>query len=614
MLSLRRLTPARRQFVRAISTGLSTEGPLKCALSGKALLNAPAFNKGSAFTHQERRDFGLEGLLPDAVHTLEDQIERAHHQYNSLPSNLLKNTFMTSMHDQNQVLFYALFERYLKRMMPIVYTPTTGDAISSYSRLFRRPEGCFLTVEDSADDIDVKLAQYGGAEDVDYIVCSDGEAILGIGDQGVGGIGISTAKLALMTLCGGLHPSKALPIVLDVGTDNQSLLHDELYLGLRRERTRGQKYDDFLDRFVKAVQHRFPKALLHFEDFGTSNARKLLDRYRGDMLCFNDDSQGTSAVVLAALTAGSWVTKQDLHQQKVVIFGAGTAGIGIADRIKEAMQSEGLSEKEALGQIFLIDRPGLLLESHDVSPYQKPYIKQDATFEEDKDKDGRVNLLATVRKVKPDVLLGVSGQRGSFTKEVIEEMSKHGKRPIVLPLSNPTSLIEASPEDINTWSNGKALIATGSPFQPVEHDGKRYEIGESNNALVYPGLGYGAVLARASRMSDGMIIAGAKALASRAPALQDPDLALLPDIKYVRETSTHVAAAVIKKAVEEGLANTKDIPVHNDDVLLEWVTKQQWKPVYRTLERVPLEGATSQQKGATGIGALTLDAANREFL
>ena len=521
---------------------------------------------------------------------------------------------MTSIHSQNQVLFYKLFEGHIKEMLPIVYTPTTGIAIAEYSRLFRRPEGLYLNIDNTAEEVDEYLSTWGKDGDVDYIICTDSEAILGIGDQGVGGIGISIAKLALMTLCGGLHPSKALPVVLDCGTNNQSLLNDDLYLGLKRDRVTGEKYDKFLDLFVSAVKKQFPSAVLHFEDFGTSNARKLLDLYRGGMCCFNDDSQGTSAVVLAALTAGTWVTKSKLKDQKVVLFGAGTAGIGIADRIRDAKMSEGLSEAEAIAQIYLIDRPGLLLESHNdrdasfkLSKFQKPYAKQDNEFDSLKT-DGKVDLLDAVKHIKPDVLIGCSAQHGSFTKEVIQEMAKHVERPIILPLSNPTRLVEAIPSDINEWTEGKALIATGSPFKPVYHNEKEYVIGEANNALVYPGIGYGCVLSRAARLSDGMIIAAAKALASRSPALEDPNLALLPDVKYVRETSTYVASAVIMKAMEEGHATNSQLPQvdqteEGQEQMRQWVMKHQWNAEYRPLKKVDLGGATKAERGETGIGS-----------
>lgn len=594
---------------------LNTEIDLRCALTGKALLNSPTFNKGSAFTREERKEFGLEGLLPDNVQRLEAQAQRAYAQYGALTSTILKNSFMTSMHDQNQVLFYKLFEDHLKEFLPVVYTPGTAEAISNYSRLFRRPEGLFLKITDTAKEIDSHLTVWGQDGDVDYIICTDAEAILGIGDQGVGGIGISIAKLALMTLCGGLHPSKALPVMLDCGTNNQDLLNDDLYLGLRHERVTGEKYDAFLDRFVQAIRKRFPSSTLHFEDFGTSNAGKLLDKYKDDMCCFNDDSQGTSAVVLAALTAGTWVTKSHLKDQKVVLFGAGTAGIGIADRIRDAMESEGLSQEEALSRIFLLDRPGLLLQSHanegasfKLSAPQKPYAKRDKDFESIS-RDGKVDLKSLIGHVKPDVLIGCSAQHGAFTKEVIEEMAKHVNRPIVLPLSNPTRLVEAVPADINEWTKGKALIATGSPFKPVTYQGKEYEVGEANNALVFPGIGYGCVLARASKLSDEMIIAAAKALASRSPALKDPDSALLPDVKYVRETSTYVAAAVILKAIEEGHARNEDLPnvkpgEEGAEEMRQWVIKHQWKAEYRPLRKVEMKDSSRKERGETGVGSV----------
>ena len=382
---------------------------------------------------------------------------------------------MTSMKDQNEVLYYKLVQDHLKEMFSIIYTPTEAEAIQHFSRLFRKPEGCFLNIFDM-DRIEESLTQWGLADDVDYIVVTDGEEILGIGDQGVGGILISVAKLVITTLCAGIHPARTLPVVLDCGTDNDELLNDELYLGLRRPRVRGKEYDDFVDRFVQAVRKQFPNAYLHFEDFGLSNARRILDRYSSQLACFNDDIQGTGCITLAAIMAGMHVSKLSLKDMRLVIFGSGTAGMGIADQVRDAIAIEsGKSPEDSAQQIWCVDKPGLLLQSmgDQLTGGQRPFARNDQDW---LDKD-HGDLLSVIREVKPHVLIGTSTKPKAFTEEVIKEMARHVDRPIVLPLSNPTRLHEADPKDINEWTEGRALIATGSPFPPVEYNGQKYEVG-----------------------------------------------------------------------------------------------------------------------------------------
>ncbi|KAK1773104.1 malic-domain-containing protein [Copromyces sp. CBS 386.78] len=577
---------------------LSTSGPLECALKGTVLLNHPYFNKGSAFTKEERRDFALHGLLPQRIQTLEQQVQRAYEQYCSQPNDLAKNTFMTSMKEQNEVLFYRLLHDHLEEMFSVVYTPTEGDAIQNYSRLFRKPEGVFLNINDM-DHVKRDLAQWGKAEDIDYIVVTDGEEILGIGDQGCGGILISVAKLVLMTICGGIHPNRVLPVVLDCGTDNEELLKDDLYLGLRQKRTRGEKYDEFVETFVKAARELYPEAYIHFEDFGLDNARRLLERYRPKIPCFNDDVQGTGCVTLAAIMAGLHISKQKLSDIRLVVFGAGTAGVGIADHVRDAIAADAdISPEEAGKQIWLIDKPGLLTtKSNSLADAQKKYAKSHDDWA-----DKKTDLLGVIKEVKPHVVIGTSTKPKSFTEEVVREMAKHVERPIILPLSNPTKLHEAMPEDLLNWTDGKALVATGSPFDPVKgpwgKDGKEIEIqvAECNNSVVFPGIGLGSVLSRANRVTDKMLMAASKGVAEMGPALKDNTAPLLPGVDVVRDVSVRVARRVILAAMEEGVVEEKDVPTKEED-LDEWIREQMWDPKYRPLKYVEGEKASRGAKG-----------------
>lgn len=551
---------------------------------GTALLSSSTLSKGSAFPATERREFGLQGLLPSRVQTLDMQVSRAYEQFCDKQTNIGKNTFMTSLKAQNETLYYALIQRHLKEMMPIIYTPTEGSAIANYSRLFRGPEGVFLTI-DQVDEVERDLEQGIEGDDVDIIVVSDGEQILGTGDQGVGGILISIAKLALYTICAGIHPNRTLPVVLDCGTDNQKLLDDEHYLGLQKPRVRGEEYDAFVERFVQAARKRFPKAYIHFEDFGVHNARRILDKYSSEIPCFNDDVQGTGCVTLAAVTAAASVAGVKIGDLRCVMYGAGTAGTGIADQIADAIAIDSGKEKEeAKKQIYCIDQQGVILQSmgEDLEYAQKPYARPDKEW---KDADTK-SLLTVIKQVKPHVLIGTSTQPGAFTKEVVQEMSKHIDRPIIFPLSNPTKLHEAKPEDLFEWSDGKVLTATGSPFDPVEvKGGKKREIAECNNSVVFPGIGLGTVLSRAKLITPAMLVEATKALASQAPAMKDPDAALLPDVGDVREVSVKIAAAVIKQAVKEGVAQEEDVPESDED-LDEWIRVQMWKAEYRPLKKV----------------------------
>ena len=489
---------------------------------------------------------------------------------------------------------------HLKEMFPIIYTPTEGEAIANYSKLFRRPEGCFLNVNEP-EKVEEHLGQWGTAEDIDVIVVSDGEQILGIGDQGVGGILISVAKLVLYTLCAGIHPHRTLPVVLDCGTNNKELLNDDLYLGDRHERVRGEKYDNFVHTFIQAARKKYPKAYIHFEDFGLPNARRILDRYTPEIACFNDDVQGTGCVTLAAIYAALKVAKLEMKDIRVVMFGSGTAGTGIADQVTDAIAVESHKSKEdAMKQIWCVDKPGVLLESmkDDLTPAQHPYARKDSEWEGKK----HDNLLEIIKEVKPHILIGTSTKPKAFTEEIIKAMAKGVERPIVFPLSNPTRLHEASPGDIFKWTEGKALIATGSPFDPVEYNGIKYEVAECNNSTTFPGIGLGAILSRTKLMTPPLLVAAVKSLAEQAPALKDETAGLLPDVTNVREISVKIAAAVIKKAVEEKLAQQEGIP-ENDSDLEEWIRAQMWDPQYRELKKVDPVQASREAKGEAGTSS-----------
>ncbi|KUI59695.1 NAD-dependent malic enzyme, mitochondrial [Cytospora mali] len=576
---------------------LSTSGPLDCALVGTMVLNHSYFNKGSAFPANERSDLNLTGLLPQSIQTLEQQANRAYEQYSSRPDNLSKNTFLTSMKDQNQVLYYKLLYDHMDEMFSIVYTPTEGDAIQNFSRVFRRPQGCFLNIHD-VDRVHHDLAQWGTPEDIDYIVVTDGEEILGIGDQGVGGVLISVAKLALTTLCAGIHPNRTLPVVLDCGTDNESLLKDDLYLGLREKRVRGEKYDKFVDTFVKAARELYPRAYVHFEDF----ARRILDRYSPKIPCFNDDVQGTGCVTLAAILSGLHVAGQKLRDMRVVIFGSGSAGCGIADQIRDAIVAEtNCSKEDAAKQIWLIDKPGLLTTDTTLNHAQEPFAKPKDEW------DGKsTDLQGVIKEVHPNVLIGTSTKPGSFTEDIIKEMASHVDRPIIMPLSNPTRLHEAVPADLLKWTEGRALVATGSPFEPVKgawgKDGKDVEIqvAECNNSVVFPGIGLGAVLCRAKLVTDKMLVAAVEAVAEMSPALKESTAPLVPGVDSVRDVSVNVARKVIRAAEKEGLATEEGIP-GDDEELKEWIREQMWNPVYRPLKYVNPKGASRLAKGELGM-------------
>ena len=538
-------------------------------------LQDPIRNRGVAFTTAEREALGLSGRLPSAVLTLDQQAQRAYRQLQEQGTDTAKNVYLEQLHDRNETLYYKLLVEHLPELLPIVYDPTVGDAIMHYSDEYRRPRGVFLSI-DKPDDIARAFGTLDlGPDDVDLIVCTDAEEILGIGDWGVGGIEISVGKLAVYTAAAGVDPRKVIPVSLDVGTDNEGLLNDPLYLGNRHARVRGAQYDAFIEKYLDVASSLFPNALLHFEDFGPSNARRILaehgDRYR----IFNDDMQGTGAITLAAALSALKVTGVPMRQQKLIVFGAGTAGVGIADQLRDAMVRDGATPDQAAGQVWLIDRQGLLTDDMtDLRDFQKPYARKAGEVSRwGNGAGGAVFLLDTVRNVGPTILLGTSTAHGAFTREVVEAMSARVERPIIFPLSNPTSRIEAMPADIISWSKGTALIATGIPVSPVEFEGVTYTIGQANNALLYPGLGLGTIVARARRVTAGMLLAAADAVARQVdPSV--PGASLLPAVENLRASSATTAVAVVRAAMDEGVATARiDNPV-------QAVQDAMWQPVY----------------------------------
>lgn len=541
---------------------------------GYQLLNRPMLNRGTAFTHDERRALGLIGLLPPGYASIEAQVRRVYSQYQEQPTSLAKNVFLTHMRDRNEVLFYRLLAEHLEEMLPIVYTPTIGEAIEQYSQWYSRPRGVYLSI-DRPDEMEEALKNYGlGPDEVDIVVVTDSEGILGIGDQGVGGIAITTGKLSVYTAAAGIHPRRCVPVVLDVGTDNLRLLNDENYVGERHARVRGERYDAFLDLFVKTVAKLYPNALLHFEDFAASNAHRLLTQYRDELCTFNDDIQGTASVVLAAVLAAVQRTGGRMRDQRVVVHGAGTAGAGIAEVMRDVMVQEGLTLDEANNRFWALGSRGLLVEGNRMRDFQQPFARTADEVAGWASDNGRIHLEEVVRQARPTILVGTSAQPGSFTEAIVREMHRHTPRPIIMPLSNPTPLSEAKPEDILAWTDGQALIATGSPFAPVVRGATRYRIAQANNALVFPGLGLGVSVSKASRVTDGMVIAAARAVASLMEDAVAPGDSLLPSVNQLRTVSATVAVAVVHTAVEEGLARA-DI---GDPI--QAVIEQMWQPSY----------------------------------
>ncbi|MGS0687210.1 NAD-dependent malic enzyme [Nakamurella sp. GG22] len=551
---------------------------------GSAVLATPTINRGTAFTYEEREALGLKGLLPTGVTTLEGQLRRVYAQYGEQANDLRKWVYLANLRDRNEVLFYRLLTEHISEMLPVVYTPTVGLAIERFSHEFRRTRGVYLSV-DHPEDVETALRNTGlGPDDLDLLVATDSEGILGIGDQGVGGIEISIGKLAVYTAAAGIHPRRVLPVVLDMGTDNLKLLNDELYLGERHARVRDARYDTLIDAYVTAVQKLFPSAMLHWEDFGATNARRILNKYADQVCTFNDDMQGTAAVVLAAAFSAVRAAGTRMRDQRVVIHGAGTAGLGIADMMRDQMIREGLSPQEATRRFYPLGRAGLLLDdAPNLLDFQQPYARPRDEVADWAPPGATVGLAEVVARAHPTMLIGTSTQAGAFTEAIVRDMAAHVERPIIMPLSNPTSKAEALPADLLAWTGGRVLTATGSPFEPVTHDGTSYTIAQANNALVFPGLGLGVAVVKATRISDRMIAAAADAVAGLSDA-RTAGASLLPPMTDLRTVSAAVAIAVARTAAEEGLAR---VELHDP---IQQVHAAMWRPEY---PRIAVEvGAT----------------------
>lgn len=544
------------------------EAEIETSLNGQLLLDNPLLNKGSAFPENERRELGLLGLLPPHCSSIEEQLARTYENYRRKETDLERYVFLTALQDRNEILFYRLLQEHISEMMPIIYTPTVGDGCRQYSHVFRRPRGLYIPYP-HRHEIPL-LLDNAPSQDIEIIVVTDGERILGLGDLGVGGMGIPIGKLSLYSACAGIHPATTLPIMLDVGTDNPELLDDPLYLGWRHKRVRGQDYDDFVELFVEAVKLKFPRVLLHWEDFSKQNAARLLERYRDRLCTFNDDIQGTGAVTVAGLLAAMKRLHSPLGQQRIVILGAGSAAVGISDQILAALRYDEYSEHDAKEKIWLVDSKGLVHDGRtDLESSKKKYARSKPA-----DWSGGDSFLDVVRNVRPTILIGTSGQRGVFSEEVVREMARHVDRPVIFPLSNPTSKSEATPGELLEWTDGRALVATGSPFPAVSYKGRSIKIGQCNNAFIFSGVGLGVVASGASRVTDAMFSAAARVLSEFAPARNDADGPLFPPLECVREVSFQVALAVAAEAVRSGMTSA------SLNSLKQALTNKMWAPHY----------------------------------
>ncbi|NOH85895.1 NAD-dependent malic enzyme [Vibrio sp. 03-59-1] len=553
--------------------------PLYISYAGSALLSTPLLNKGSAFSASERSSFNLNGLLPETTETIQEQVGRAYQQYCNFENDMDKHIYLRNIQDTNETLFYRLVQNHVSEMMPIIYTPTVGAACENFSNIYRRGRGLFISYpnRDKIDDLLNNAANHN----VKIIVVTDGERILGLGDQGIGGMGIPIGKLALYTACGGISPAYTLPIVLDVGTNNPQRLADPMYMGWRHPRITGADYDAFVEEFIQAVQRRWPDALIQFEDFAQKNAMPLLERYKDRICCFNDDIQGTAAVTVGSLISACKAAGSKLSDQRVTFLGAGSAGCGIAEAIIAQMVSEGIDDAQARSQVYMVDRWGLLQEGMpNLLDFQQRLVQNSANTKDWESEGTDYSLFDVMKNAKPTVLIGVSGAPGLFSKDVIQEMHKHCERPIVFPLSNPTSRVEATPNDILRWTDGQALVATGSPFDPVMHNGQRFPIAQCNNSYIFPGIGLGVLAVNASRVTDAMLMESSRALATCSPLAINGTGALLPPLEEIHLVSKKIAFAVAKKAIEEGVA----LEI-TDEALQLAIDQQFWQPVYRRYKR-----------------------------
>ncbi|HAZ7574551.1 NAD-dependent malic enzyme [Legionella sp. PATHC032] len=549
---------------------------IKVIKKGMDLLRDPILNKGTAFSLQERDEFALHGLIPTTVETLEQQVVRCLDAYSAKEDPLEKHIYLRALQDRNEVLFYRFIIDNLVDILPIIYTPVVGQACEMFSHIYRQPRGVFLSYPER-DKLDIIIKNIASTRSIKVIVVTDGERILGLGDQGAGGLGIPIGKLSLYTSCGGIHPSNTLPIILDVGTNNKERLEDPEYIGWRHTRISGKDYDDFVDRFVQSIKRHMPHVLLQFEDFAQQHAYPLLERYKDQLCTFNDDIQGTASVAVAAILAATRVTNNPLKKHRVALLGAGSAGCGISEQLVHAMINQGLSEEEARSRFYLVDRYGLLHdEMKDLLPFQKGFVRSSTSLQNWKlEKKGEITLTDVINNAQPTILLGVSGQPDQFNEEMIKTMLSYCERPIIFPLSNPTSRAEAIPQDLLNWTAGKALIATGSPFEPVTINGRKIEIAQCNNSYIFPGVGLGVVAGQAKRVTNLMMMAAAVALSELAPAIKTGEGRLLPELTSIREVSQHIARAVILQGIKEG-----HIEPMGDNQIDDSIKRTMWTPQY----------------------------------
>lgn len=540
------------------------------------LLRDPILNKGTAFNLQERDEFALHGLIPTTVETLEQQVVRCLDAYSAKEDPLEKHIYLRALQDRNEVLFYRFIIDNLVDILPIIYTPVVGQACELFSHIYRQPRGVFLSYPER-DKLDSIVQNIASTRSIKVIVVTDGERILGLGDQGAGGLGIPIGKLSLYTSCGGIHPSNTLPIILDVGTNNKERLEDPEYIGWRHNRISGKDYDDFVDQFVQSIKRHMPHVLLQFEDFAQQHAYPLLERYKDKLCTFNDDIQGTASVAVAAILAATRVTNIPLKEHRVALLGAGSAGCGISEQLVHAMMNQGLTEQEARSRFYLVDRYGLLHdEMKDLLPFQKGFVRPSASLQNWKlEKKGEITLTDVINNAQPTILLGVSGQPNQFNEGMIKTMLSYCERPIIFPLSNPTSRAEAIPHDLLNWTAGKALIATGSPFEPVAMNGRNIEIAQCNNSYIFPGVGLGVVAGQAKRVTNLMMMAAAVALSELAPAVKTGEGRLLPELTSIREVSQHIARAVILQGIKEG-----HIEPMSDNQIDDSIKRTVWTPQY----------------------------------
>ncbi|QKQ69442.1 NAD-dependent malic enzyme [Acinetobacter sp. 10FS3-1] len=563
-----------------MNTNQNPDRPLYIPYAGNTLLELPLLNKGSAFSEEERINFNLKGLIPQVIESIEEQSHRSYQQYRTFNEDINKHIYLRNIQDTNETLFYHLIENHLSEMMPIIYTPTVGEACQRFSDIYRRHRGIFISYPDRhhIDDILHNVNR----RNVKVIVLTDGERILGLGDQGIGGMGIPIGKLSLYTACGGISPAYTLPITLDVGTNNQQLLNDPIYMGWSQPRITGDEYFEFVDKVIQAIQRRWPQALIQFEDFAQHNAMPLLEKYRDQVCCFNDDIQGTAAVAVGSLIAASHASNQQLKDQTVAFLGAGSAGCGIAEQIIAQMVAEGLTDAEARKRVFMVDRFGLITENQpNLLNFQRKLAQDLKNIAGWAEAEQTISLLDVVKFAKPTVLIGVSGQPGLFSKDIITAMVQNCESPIIFPLSNPTSQVEAVPADIIQWTQGKALIATGSPFAPVNYHEEIYHISQCNNSYIFPGIGMGVIASGATRVTNKMLMASSNALAECSPKLTDPKANLLPELDQIQHISKVIALKVAQAAMEEGVA-----PKLTLEELEEKINSNFWRPQYRKYHRI----------------------------